>query len=273
MGMTTVVLGCGEVGSGFARRWRARHPESSLICTVRRESSRNRIGGIGAEIEVVDLLVQERLPEVLRGASRVLFSAAPGRSDRSDLLWSDGMRNLVGALDLATEPHVVHISSTGVYAEDSGGEVNEDSALALGVRAESLIAAESTLREAAGVRSTILRSAGLVGSGRGPQRELSRFAGTTRSGGDGWLNFVWVDDVATAIVQAFENELTGVYNLAATAMRRRDFYDPLLARAGLDPVQWEAQPSALGRRVLSTRFGEAFGIELQSVDPTDLDWA
>jgi nucleoside-diphosphate-sugar epimerase len=271
--MTTVVLGCGEVGACFARQWRVRHPESRLICTVLRESSRDRLGGIDAEIEVVDLLDQERLREVLRGAGRVLFSAAPGRDGHGDLLWSDGMRNLVEVLDLKLEPHVVHVSSTGVYAEDSGGDVDEDSLLADGPRPKSLIAAESALGEVAGVHLTILRSAGLVGSGRGPQRGLSGVAGSSRPGGDGWLNLVWVDDVAAAIVQAFENELTGVYNIAATAMRRRDFYDPLLARAGLEPVHWQAEPPALGRRVLSSKFDEAFGIELRSIDPTDLDWA
>lgn len=271
--MMTVVLGCGEVGSCFAGQWRARHTESRLVCTVHRETSRDRLSGIDADVEVVDLLDPERLRKVLRGAGRVLFSAAPGRDDRSDLLWSAGMRNVIGALDLAKEPHVVHLSSTGVYAEDSGGDVTEDSALADGARAESLIAAESVLRESVGVRSTILRSAGLVGPGRGPQRGLSSVAGSTRPGGDGWLNLVRVDDVAAAVVEAFEDELTGVFNLCATAMRRREFYDPLLARAGLEPVQWADEPPALGRRILSTRFGEAFGIRLQSIDPANLDWA
>ncbi len=268
--MTTVVLGCGEVGSRFARRWRAGHPDSALLCTVRRESSRDRLSGIDADIEVVDLLDPVRLTEVLRGAREVLFSAASGREDRSDLLWSDGMRNLVSGIDLEHEPHVVYVSSVGVYAEDQGRDVDEGAALARGPHAEALIAAESVLSGAAGVRSTILRCAGLVGPGRGPQRNLERVAGSSRPGGDGWLNLVWVDDVADAIMQAFERGLTGLYNVSATAMRRREFYDQLLSRAGLEPVQWQADPPALGRRIRCDHFRSTFGIDLLPVDPADL---
>lgn len=271
--MTMVVVGCGNVGSSFARRWRAGHPDSGLLCTVQSESSRDRLAGIDAGIEVVDLLDPARLRDVLRGAGQVLFSAAPGRKEASDLLWSDGMRNLVSALDLELAPHVVHVSSIGVYAEDSGGDVDEDAALARGPHAEALITAESVLGGAAGVRSTILRCAGLVGSGRGPHRELERVAGSSRPGGEGWLNLVWVDDVADAIMRAFERGLTGVYNLSATAMRRREFYDPLLSRAGLEPVQWQADPPALGRRVLGGHFRGTFGIDLRSVDPEELGGA
>ena len=268
--MTTVVLGCGNVGSAFARRWRAGYPDSALRCTVHRETSRDRLAGIDADIEVVDLLDAEQLAGVLRGANQVLFSAAPRRQDRGDLLWSDGMRNLVSALDCEFAPHVVHVSSTGVYAEDGGGGVDEDAALARGPHAQAMIAAESVLGGATGVRSTILRCAGLVGPGRGPQRGLERLAGSARPGGDGWLNLVWIDDVAKVIERAFERGLTGVYNLSGTSMRRREFYDPLLSRAGLEPVQWQTDPPRLGRRVLVDRFSRTFGMDLKTVDPLDL---
>ena len=267
--MTTVVLGCGTVGSCFATRWRARHPDSALLCTVRRESSLDRVRGIDADVEVVDLLEPGRLGELLRGANRILFSATPRPMDGGHPNWSDGMRNLVSALDPGLEPHVVYTSSVGVYAEDSGGDVAEGAALATGPHAEALIAAESVLGAASAARCTILRCAGLVGPGRGPQRDLERLAGSSRPGADGWLNLVWVDDVARAIVETFELGLTGVYNLSATTMRRREFYDPLLVRAGLEPVQWLADPPAPGRRVLGDRFRETFGIELRPVDPSE----
>jgi nucleoside-diphosphate-sugar epimerase len=84
------------------------------------------------------------------------------------------------------------------------------------------------------------------------------------------LNLVWIDDVVKAIVLAFERGVTGVYNLSGTTMRRREFYDPLLSRRGYEPVQWQADPPALGRRVLMDHFRRTFEIDLKSVDPADL---
>jgi len=232
-----VVIGCGQLGSIFARIWQEREPDDALVCTVRREASRERLPGL--DVRVVDLLVPSGL-DVLAGASRVLVSVV------GDEVWSIGVANLVAAL--SPDAHVVHLSSTGIYVENDGGEVDEDSVL---LPDSPLVAAEATLR---GVRSTILRCAGLVGETRGPQRMIDRIAGTARP--DGWLNLVRMDDVAELIAEAFAKPVLGTFNVSGSTLQRSEFYDPLIAAAGLKPVEWASGSS--GRRVRCDRLAAAF---------------
>ena len=98
-------------------------------------------------------------------------------------------------------------------------------------------------------------------------------AGTRRTDGDGWLNLVDVDDVVRALGEALRRRTSGCFNLSSpNPFRRRDFYDPLLAAAGLSPVHWEqnGDPAALGRRVRIDRLVESLGFEPAQVDPLRL---
>lgn len=263
----TAVIGCGQLGELFARREIQEQPGTPLLCTVRRQGSLARLDGLPVRTEVVDLLSPEAWTGLLHGQLRVLVAVAPGRDAGGDAVWTEGITNLVAGLD--PEAHVVHVSSTGVYAESDGGEVAEESALAGTPRALALLHAERALL-ARKAPTTILRCSGLIGPGRGPHRMLERFAGTSRAGGDGWLNLVWMDDVVEVIRWAFRGARSGVFNCSGATLRRRDFYDPLLARAGLPAVDWQELPRERGRRVNSDRLEAGLGSKLRGVDPGEL---
>jgi nucleoside-diphosphate-sugar epimerase len=237
-----VIIGCGQLGSIFARVWREREPDDAPICTVRHESSCGRLEGF--DVRVVDLLRPETFDWV-RGESQVLVSVSSGTDGEE--VWARGIDNLVAILDPSA--HVVHISSTGVYSEADGGEVDEESPL---VEGSALVLAERALQQR---RSTVLRCSGLVGEARGPQRMLDRLAGHARP--DGWLNLVWMDDVVRAVVDAFDRAILGTFNVSGGAMRRSDFYDPLLRIADLEPIRWEGENP--GRRVRCDRLEATFG--------------
>lgn len=269
MDQRTVVIGSGVLGTRFARSWRQRYPDAPMLCTVRRESSRSRVEVPGVETGVLDLLKPGGFGELLDGARRILSSVAPGPGG-TDELWSRGVPNLVAALRSRDAVHLVHVSSTGVYAAEDGSEVDEDAELGASERARALVAAERAVLSSPSLRATVLRCSGLVGPERGPQNIVARLAGTVRNDGDAWLNLVWMDDVVEAIARAFERGITGTFNVSGPALRRRDFYDPLLERAGLARIRWEAGAPEAGRRVRADRIVESLGLRPTPVRPEDL---
>lgn len=265
MSSTTVVIGAGELGTRFALAWLERHPHSPLVCTVRHPERRERRDLPGAEIVAIDLLHPEGLDAVLSGARSVLVSVAPGR-EGDDTVWSEGVGSVVQRLE--ADAHVVHISSTGVYAAVDGRTVDEGAELADTPRARALVAAEAAVR--AHPRSTVLRCSGLVAPGRGPQNFVDRLAGQTRPGADGWLNLVWMDDVVEVTARALELRIAGTFNLSGPPQRRRDFFDPLVEAAGLPPIRWTDGNDDAGKRIDCNALRTAFGMEPRPVHPADL---
>jgi len=237
-----LVIGCGRLGGIFARKWHEREPSDAVVCTVRRPSSLARIADLDGR--VLDLLDASAVREAVSGHRRVFVSVTGAEA------WTTGMRNLAEALDPGT--HVLHISSTGVYSEDRGGEVREDSELVPG---SPLVAAERALADAT---ATIFRCSGLVDRGQLPRRMLEAFAGTQRA--DGWLNLVCREDVGEAAVEAFARRVTGTFNVSATTILRSEYADPRLAALGLDAVEWSAGDS--GKRVVGEAFAREFGTRL-----------
>jgi nucleoside-diphosphate-sugar epimerase len=237
-----LIIGCGRLGGIFARIWREREPDDGVVCTVRRPESFGRLEGF--DVRQLDLLDPKAVGEVVSGHLRILVSVV------GEAAWTAGMRNLAAAV--APDAHVIHISSTGIYAEDQGGVVQEESPLLEG---SPLVAAEDAL---VGLRATVLRCSGLVDPGHEPSRMLQAFAGTSRP--DGWLNLVRRDDVAEVVAEAFGRSITGTFNLSALTVRRSEFLGPRLEAAGLDPVEWTAAET--GKRVDCAAFGRSFQTRL-----------
>jgi uncharacterized protein YbjT (DUF2867 family) len=240
-----LIIGCGRLGGIFARIWREREPDDPLVCTVRNPESRARLAGF--DVRVLDLLDAGAVEQTVAGHGRILVSVV------GEAAWTRGMENLARVLE--PEVHVLQISSTGVYAEDDGGEVREDSPL---VQGSPLVSAEDAL---SGSRATVLRCSGLVDPGHEPRRMLEAFAGTSRP--DGWLNLVRRDDVAEVALEAFVRSITGTYNVSATSILRSEFIDRRLAEAGLDPVEWIAGQT--GKRVVCDALERSFAARLTSV--------
>ena len=241
-----LIVGCGRLGGIFARIWREREPGDALVCTVRRPESVARLAGF--EARVLDLLDPAAVREVAAGHPRILVSASSG-TDGPDV-WRRGIANLVAAGDPGT--HVVHVSSTGVYAGASGAEVREGDARASGETAAALLEAEQAL---ASLDPTILRCSGLMGAEIGPHRVLDRLAGTERAAG--WINLVWMDDVVEVIAEAFARGIRGTFDVSGSTIRRSGFYDPLLQARGLAPIRW-TDDGDQGYRITGERLAGEF---------------
>lgn len=253
------VIGCGQLGELFVRTV----PIRPVLATVMHDAGRERLRDLPAEVVVLDLLGEEPLGGQLQGIQRLVITVAPGLDRDPVPLWTRGIARLVDAAD--STAHAVLISSTGVYAESSGGAVDESGRLADTPRARALLQAEAQVLEGF-AHATVLRCSGLVGPGRGPHRHLGQIAGAQRADGDAWLNLVSMSDVVDLIQHALDPPLTGIFNCSGLTLRRREFYDPLLVRAGLAPVRWQASRAHSGRRVIANKVADALGFQFRKID-------
>lgn len=161
-GARVLIAGCGDVGCALALRLcAAGHAVTGL---------RRRAGVLppGVEALAADLADGPALARALQcDYDVVVYAAAPDRfaADAYRSVYLDGLGNLLAALHGA--PHIVLVSSTGVYHQHDGEWVDEESpAEPTGFSGRTLLAAEELLRAHAGERGTIVRFGGIYGPGR-----------------------------------------------------------------------------------------------------------
>ncbi|MGA1338205.1 MAG: NAD-dependent epimerase/dehydratase family protein, partial [Opitutales bacterium] len=124
--MKTVVLGCGYVGAEFARQAKAAGHE--VLGVVRSEASRDKLRAEGLAAEAFDLyagdwaLLPKRFDAVVYAAS-----TGGGGPEAYALAYDVGVkRSLAWARDVGAQAFVF-TSSTGVYRQDDGTLVDEES--------------------------------------------------------------------------------------------------------------------------------------------------
>ncbi len=269
-----VVVGAGHLGRALLHALRERGVAGRAL--VRTAGSRDALRRAGFEAEAVDLADTDRLRRAVSEAEQVVFSAAPGPGGDPRTVYDEGMRSLLGALRSRPLARVLYIGSTGVYAERGGGWVDEEAPFGMGTpRIDALVAAERHLLRAAAsgrIRAAALRCSGLVDVDRGPQMRLPALAGRERADGEAWLNLVSVEDVVRIATIVLEHTWSGVVNVSGPRpMRRRAFYDPLLERAGLEPIRWQQDEAGeRGYRVRVERLFRELGVRPRRIDPWTL---
>ena len=182
------ICGCGVLGSMIAGQWTSAHPGATVVGETRGEGSHVLLGLLGVQ-------PRTRAARPERGSFRhVVFCAPP--SSYSDDEYADEVALAASLWD--GEGAFVFTSSGGVYAEEDGGVVTEDSATSETPRAQKLLAAERAAREAGG---TVLRLAGLYSLERGAHKYWVA-QDTVAAAPDGLVNLVAYEDAARACVAA-----------------------------------------------------------------------
>lgn len=111
-------------------------------------------------------------PESLAALGGIAFdhlvlTGAPGGFEEANYrrVYVDGVRNLLTAV--VGEPGVLMVGSTGVYHQEDGSSVDEDSPTEpRGFSGRALLEGEAVLRDLAGRRASVLRLGGIYGPGR-----------------------------------------------------------------------------------------------------------
>lgn len=160
--MTTLIAGCGYVGSALAERLVARGER--VIALTRSERA------LPAGVEPLVASLPDPSLVVPRGIDRLVYAVAPGRRDDDAYrrAYPEGLASVLDALDRAdgSLSRAVLVSSTAVYAQDDGSVVDERSPPRATGTASRVLSAEALLAEALGTRGVVLRLSGIYGPGR-----------------------------------------------------------------------------------------------------------
>lgn len=198
------------------------------------------------QVEVDDL------QHLTAGVDRVVVTVPP--TPLGDTIGDAYQRLADGARSV---PHLVHTSSTGVYAKTtSHPTVTEASGpFASTPRAGRLLTAERAVLNHP--HATVFRLAGLIGPDRHP---IERMAGQPRPGGGAPVNLIHRDDVTAAITLTLtQGGPPGTFNLAADEHPTREaYYTHEAAQRSVEAPRFDGTPD-LGAVVTSDAFKRATG--------------
>lgn len=271
MRSSVLVIGCGYLGQRAAARWREQGWR--VWATTRSLARAEELRQGGFEPVVCDVTAPEslrQLPAVATVLYCVGMDRAAGMSMRE--VYVGGLRNVLASLP--RPDRFVYVSSTSVYGQTNGEEVDEESAT--GPEEDSgrvVLEAEALLRERL-PEAVVLRFAGIYGPGRLLRRQAIEAGEPLIGDAEKWLNLIHVEDGVAAVLAAAERG-RGVYNVSdGRPVRRREFYT-VLARL-LGAPQPRFVPRSLGeplpaheranRRVVNRRLCEELGVVLRYPD-------
>ena len=262
--MRRLVVGCGYLGKRVARFW---HVAGDEVYATTRGDNANALSRLGLQPLITDVTRGPAL-SALPVVDTVVFAVGRARQPGATMfdIHVDGLHAVLDALRGSTS-RVIYVSSTGVYAQDSGEWVDEESAcepLSEGGRAclsgERLLFAHSRGRDA-----IVLRLAGLYGPGRVPRSADVAAARPIASSPDAYLNLIHVEDAARAVVAAAAvGPVTRrTYVVSDGDPPTRGEYVRLLAtRLGMAVPRFEGG-RGLGKRVRNNRAVRELGLRLK----------
>ena len=260
---TALIAGCGYVGHRVAQVWCSSGIQTFAISRSAEKAEQLKTESLLPVI--MDLSSPENWPE-LPVVDVVLWSVGFDRSADRTKVWVDGLRELLTRIRFRTERgRVIYTSSTGVYGDSGGEEVDEEGATCPDSEGgKACLAAEQCVREFAletGHAATVLRLAGIYGPNRLLRRVADLQNGTPiTSPPDDWLNLIHVDDIVRVVdaVADLDNtsEMPLMNVVAANSVSRRAYYTTLAELAGAPAPVFDASSSIDST---STRSGRGSG--------------
>jgi len=255
--MKRLVIGCGYLGRRVARRWLKM---GDTVFAVTRDPARadefEQDGILPFVADIHDVSSLAGLPEVDTVLYAVGFDRSGGRSIRDAFV--EGLENVLSRLP-APRGRFIYISSTGVYGQDDGQWVDEESPCQP-VRdgGQACLDAENRLlEEDPGFESCRLRLAGIYGPDRIPRRAELQAGKAISASPTGWLNLVHVDDAARVVVAAADaSEFPDLLLVAdGCPLRREDYFKELCRQLDAPPVCFEDSggDSERSQRALSSK--------------------
>lgn len=246
--MTRVlVAGSGYIGTSLALSLRASGHE--VYALRRRPTALD-----GFELEVITADITKPLP-ALPDVEVAFFTAAPDTRDERSYrsIYVDGLRNLAEALEVSSR--LFFTSSTAVYGQDDGREVDETSETRpADFRGRVLLEAEE-------LATVSLRLGGIYGPGRA--RALVRLrSGEARSQPGRFLNLIHRDDVCGALehLMSLPNPRSVYIGVDEEPVESDQLYRWLAEQEGRPPVPEDPPDSGAGsrgKRCSSERLGSS----------------
>lgn len=256
-----LIAGCGYLGLRAARAWLA---QGDRVYAITRSAGRAaELTQRGIE-PVVANIVDGPLSLPACRWENVLWAVGydrdPARS--IDEVFVRGPDHLVESLQHHDMGRLIYVSSTGVYHQQDGEWVDEDSPTTpIRPGGAACLAAEQRLQSGPrSLQTVILRMAGIYGPGRIPQ--LAKLQEPLAVPENGWLNLIHVDDAVQVILACGSARPPRTYVVAdGEPVWRGDYYRALARLAGcpeptfapVDPSAPVSARAASSKRVSPTR--------------------
>ncbi len=201
-----LMAGCGYVGTRLARRG-----EGPQLALVRTAASAETLRRAGIPAQAVDLGGGAlTVPEDL---DAVVYLAPPGGNGELD----ERLRAFLAVLEKARPRVFLYASTTGVYGDAGGAEVDEATPPAPGDdRARQRLDAERQAQAwcaVRGARCVVFRVAAIYGPHRLPLERLRRGEPVPRPEDTGPGHRIHVDDLVAACEAALAGTAEGIFNL------------------------------------------------------------
>ena len=250
------VIGCGYVGMDTAIR--LKYANHHVVGTTR---SKARLGELqellhsAHLLDITDATLDLSFTDRLDG---LLISVAPTmKGEGYSSVFARGIRNLTHALRQRPRQsplHITYISSAGLYGDQGGALVTEESAVDAHSPVNALLGAAEELvlnLSSDNLKICILRLGGIYGPGRDMVSMIRQAAGqhVPKYGNavTAWSNIV---DITRGIHFAYEHQLEGIYNLVDDMqLSRRELSTMICDLDGLPPVLWSHTPSQTERNM------------------------
>lgn len=250
------VIGCGYVGMDTAIR--LKYANHHVVGTTRSKARLGELQEVLHSAHLLDITETNLDLSFTDSLDGLLISVAPTmKGDGYSSVFARGIRNLSNALRQRPRQsplHITYISSAGLYGDQGGALVTEESAVDAHSPVNALLRAAEELvlhLSSDNLKICVLRLGGIYGPGRDMVSMIRQAAGQqVPKYGDAvtaWSNIV---DITRGIHFAYERQLEGIYNLVDDMqLSRRELSTMICDLDGLPPVLWSHTPSPTERNM------------------------
>jgi len=266
-----MIIGCGYLGRRIAALWYAHNHR--VFATTRSTARADEWRALGLQpilCDVLDPASLRSLPRVQSIAYCIGLDRSMGVSMHS--LYVGGLANVLAALPQPA-PRFLYVSSTSVYGQTEGEEVDESATTEPQEESGKVVLEAERLLRAQLPPAVILRFAGNYGPGRLMRAQAIKAGEPIVGNAEKWLNLIHVEDGAAVVAAADERAAPGsIYNVSDGApVSRRAFYTKLAEVLGAPQPRFVPQPTGeIGppperghRRIVNRRMREELGVSLQ----------
>lgn len=244
-----LIIGWGDIGQRLAKRWQQ---YDSLIYSLSRRPQTNTTKHIVADLD------QSLDATPLESKGAIIYYLAPPPNEGSD---DPRLKNLLTAIKPSKHPkRFIYISTSGVYGDHQGGEVDESTpATPQTKRSQRRWAAEQAVQEWGErhqVNTVILRVGGIYGPNRLPTKRIKQGMAVLRRDLAPPTNRIHADDLAQICEAAAQapagHQIYNVCDMQASSMS--DYFFAVAEQAKLPPpreVDWQEAETEISPAMIS----------------------
>lgn len=229
LGQDKLIIGCGYLGRRVAALWR--EGGQRVFAITRKHADEIRVSGIAPIVG--DVMIPRSLGSLPKVGS-VLYCVGLDRSSGASMreVYVDGLRNVLN--HLPPPERFIYVSSTSVYGQTDGAEVDEQSPTEPEEESGKVVLEAEKLLRSRLPGAVILRFAGIYGPGRLLRRQAIEKGEPIQADPERWLNLIHADDGAAAVLATEQFAAAGAtINVCdGQPVRRRDFFSRLAELLG-----------------------------------------